>query len=37
MARSNNPVVLTLRNFAAAHVPRALLLRQLDETMGQDT
>lgn len=37
MARSNNPVVFTLRNFAAAHVPRALLLRQLDETMGQDT
>jgi 2-polyprenyl-6-methoxyphenol hydroxylase-like FAD-dependent oxidoreductase len=37
LARSNNPVLLTLRNFAAAHLPRALVLRQLDGTMGKRT
>jgi 2-polyprenyl-6-methoxyphenol hydroxylase-like FAD-dependent oxidoreductase len=37
LARSNNPLLLTLRNFAAAHIPRALVLRQLDATMGKPT
>jgi 2-polyprenyl-6-methoxyphenol hydroxylase-like FAD-dependent oxidoreductase len=36
LARSNNPVLLAFRDFAAAHVPRALVLRQLGKTMGQD-
>jgi 2-polyprenyl-6-methoxyphenol hydroxylase-like FAD-dependent oxidoreductase len=36
LARSSNPVLLAVRNFAAAHMPRALVLRQLDGTMGKD-
>lgn len=35
LARSRNPVLASLRNFAMAHVPHALVLRQLDSTMGQ--
>ena len=33
IARSSNPLLLALRNFASAHVPRGIVLRQLDATM----
>jgi 2-polyprenyl-6-methoxyphenol hydroxylase-like FAD-dependent oxidoreductase len=31
--QSTNPVVVALRNLAAAHAPRSLMLRQLDATV----
>jgi 2-polyprenyl-6-methoxyphenol hydroxylase-like FAD-dependent oxidoreductase len=34
VARSTNPILLTIRNFATAHVPQAVMLRELDAMIG---
>src|ERR1700694_4469506 len=36
LARSGNPVLVALRDYTAAHLPRAMVLRQLDATMRPD-